>query len=152
MTQVTSPEQLFVHELQDIYYAEKTLTKVLPQLAQEATDKELQKAFTTSERRTCKVVDQPRSCQRYAAKPRDDEAALVKRMLCLVRQRPRFLIGAGDEAQDAAVDVGDGIGLEQVGHACGCEPTWPDSHDSNIAALSSIGSFCQKASRCASLT
>ena len=33
MPQVTSPEQLFVHELQDMYYAEKALTKTLPQLA-----------------------------------------------------------------------------------------------------------------------
>ena len=56
MTQVTSPEQLFVHELQDIYYAEKTLTKVLPQLAEEATDKELQKAFTTHLKETEKQV------------------------------------------------------------------------------------------------
>jgi len=36
------------------------------------------------------VIDQPRSCQRYVAKPRDDERALVKRMLHLVRERPRF--------------------------------------------------------------
>ena len=50
----------------------------------------LQKKFTVSERRACRVVEQPRSCQRYAAKPREDEAALVQRMLHLVRQRPRF--------------------------------------------------------------
>jgi transposase InsO family protein len=50
----------------------------------------LQKEFTISERRACRVINQPRSCQRYAAQPRDDERALVKRMLCLVRQRPRF--------------------------------------------------------------
>ena len=36
------------------------------------------------------MIDQPRSCQRYVAKPRDDERALVKRMLHLVRERPRF--------------------------------------------------------------
>jgi transposase InsO family protein len=50
----------------------------------------LQREFTISERRACRVLDQPRSCQRYAAQPRDDEAALVKRMLEFVRQRPRF--------------------------------------------------------------
>jgi ferritin-like metal-binding protein YciE len=47
MPQVTSPKQLFVHELQDMYYAEKALTKTLPQLAKEATDRELQRAFKT---------------------------------------------------------------------------------------------------------
>ncbi|MGH3135596.1 MAG: ferritin-like domain-containing protein [Gaiellaceae bacterium] len=46
MSQLTSPKELFVHELQDMYYAEKTLTKVLPKLAREATDRELSKAFT----------------------------------------------------------------------------------------------------------
>ena len=45
--QVTSPEKLFVHELQDMYYAEKALTKVLPQLAAEASDRELKRAFTS---------------------------------------------------------------------------------------------------------
>lgn len=50
----------------------------------------LQKEFTVSERRACKVIGQPRSSHRYEAKPRDDEQSLVKRMLQLVRQRPRF--------------------------------------------------------------
>ena len=47
MPTVTSPEQLFEHELQDMYYAEKTLTKVLPKLADEASDRELSRAFTS---------------------------------------------------------------------------------------------------------
>jgi ferritin-like metal-binding protein YciE len=47
MPTVTSPEQLFEHELQDLYYAEKTLTKVLPKLASEASDNELSRAFTS---------------------------------------------------------------------------------------------------------
>ena len=46
MSQLTSPEELFVHELKDMYYAEQTLTKVLPKLAKESTDRELSKAFT----------------------------------------------------------------------------------------------------------
>ncbi len=35
-------------------------------------------------------MDQPRSSQRYEPEPRSDEPALVKRMLEVVRQRPRF--------------------------------------------------------------
>jgi putative transposase len=35
-------------------------------------------------------LDQPRSSQRYEAKPRDDEEAMVKRMRELAGQRPRF--------------------------------------------------------------
>jgi ferritin-like metal-binding protein YciE len=45
MPQMTSPEDLFVHELQDVYYAEQTLTKVLPKLAEEVSDDELSEAF-----------------------------------------------------------------------------------------------------------
>ena len=52
--------------------------------------KTLQAEYEVSERRACKVLDQPRSTQRYEPQPRDDEAALVKAMLELVRQRPRF--------------------------------------------------------------
>lgn len=36
------------------------------------------------------AVDQPRSSQRYDAKPRDDEAPLVARMRTIAGQRPRF--------------------------------------------------------------
>jgi putative transposase len=50
----------------------------------------LQEEFTVSERRACEVLDQPRASQRYEPKARDDEGALVKRTLELVRQRPRF--------------------------------------------------------------
>jgi hypothetical protein len=44
----------------------------------------LEETFEVSERRACEVVDQPRSTQRYAARPANDEAALVTRMLDLV--------------------------------------------------------------------
>jgi ferritin-like metal-binding protein YciE len=56
MPQVTSPKQLFEHELQDMYYAEKTLTKVLPKLASEASDGELSRAFTSHLKQTEKHV------------------------------------------------------------------------------------------------
>ncbi len=56
MPTVTSPEQLFEHELQDMYYAEKTLTKVLPKLASEASDAERSRAFTSHHKETEKHV------------------------------------------------------------------------------------------------
>ena len=43
-----------------------------------------------SERKACQVLDQPRSAQRYEARPRDDEPKLIERMRSLARQRPRF--------------------------------------------------------------
>jgi len=56
MQTVTSPTALFEHELQDMYYAEKTLTTVLPKLAEEASDRELSKAFSTHLKQTEKHV------------------------------------------------------------------------------------------------
>jgi ferritin-like metal-binding protein YciE len=53
---MTSPKQLFVHELQDVYYAEKTLTNVLPTLAAEASDRELTRAFQSHLKETQKHV------------------------------------------------------------------------------------------------
>jgi hypothetical protein len=46
--------------------------------------------FRVSERRACTVVDQPRSSQRFEAKPRTEEAPLVKRILQLARAKPRY--------------------------------------------------------------
>ena len=43
-----------------------------------------------SERRACRVLGQARGTQRYVAKVKDDERALVKRMHELVRRWPRF--------------------------------------------------------------
>jgi ferritin-like metal-binding protein YciE len=38
---------LFVHQLQDIYYAEKQLVKALPKMAEKATDQQLKQGFLT---------------------------------------------------------------------------------------------------------
>jgi ferritin-like metal-binding protein YciE len=46
------PRQLFMHELKDIYYVEKALTKTLPQLASETKDSELEAGFKSHLRQT----------------------------------------------------------------------------------------------------
>jgi ferritin-like metal-binding protein YciE len=53
---MTSPKQLFVHELQDMYYAEKALTNVLPTLASEASDRELTRTFESHLKETQRQV------------------------------------------------------------------------------------------------
>ena len=40
-------DDLFVHMLQDIYYAEKQITKALPQMVSKATDPQLKQGFQT---------------------------------------------------------------------------------------------------------
>lgn len=45
-------EDMFHNLLQDVYYAEKQLTKALPQMAKQAEDPELKKAFTEHQKET----------------------------------------------------------------------------------------------------
>jgi ferritin-like metal-binding protein YciE len=45
MAEMTSPRELFLHELGDILYAERVLVKALPKLQQEASDRELADGF-----------------------------------------------------------------------------------------------------------
>jgi ferritin-like metal-binding protein YciE len=44
-TRMNDPRELFVHELGDVLYAERTLVKALPKLQEEASDEELAKGF-----------------------------------------------------------------------------------------------------------
>jgi ferritin-like metal-binding protein YciE len=44
---IKTMNDLFVHQLQDIYYAEKQLVKALPAMAQKATDPQLRQGFLT---------------------------------------------------------------------------------------------------------
>ena len=44
---IKTMDDLFVHQLQDIYYAEKQLVKALPKMADKATDKQLKDSFLT---------------------------------------------------------------------------------------------------------
>jgi ferritin-like metal-binding protein YciE len=44
-TQMSDPRELFLHELGDVLYAERTLVKALPTLQEEASDEELSKGF-----------------------------------------------------------------------------------------------------------
>jgi transposase InsO family protein len=46
--------------------------------------------LSVSERRACEVLGQPRSTQRYAVQEDESEKQLVKRMLELVREHPRY--------------------------------------------------------------
>ena len=44
---IKTMDDLFVHQLQDIYYAEQQLTKALPKMAEKATDPQLKQGFLT---------------------------------------------------------------------------------------------------------
>jgi len=46
-TPIKTLDDLFVHTLQDIYYAERQITKALPQMIQKVSDPQLKQAFQT---------------------------------------------------------------------------------------------------------
>lgn len=60
-----------------------------PSRKREAVD-HLEVSFAVSERRACKVLNQPRSSQRYERTPSDDEPKMIARIYELVRVHPRF--------------------------------------------------------------
>jgi ferritin-like metal-binding protein YciE len=45
--EIKTMNDLFVHQLQDIYYAEKQLVKALPKMAEKAADQQLKQGFLT---------------------------------------------------------------------------------------------------------
>jgi ferritin-like metal-binding protein YciE len=49
---IKNMEDLFVHTLRDIYYAEKQITKALPDMIEKATDPQLKQGFHTHLRET----------------------------------------------------------------------------------------------------
>jgi putative transposase len=46
--------------------------------------------FDISERRACRVLEQPRSSQRYAPRKADKDAAIIERMVTLSSENPRY--------------------------------------------------------------
>ena len=44
---IKTMDDLFVHQLQDVYYAEKQLLRALPKMADKATDRQLKQGFLT---------------------------------------------------------------------------------------------------------
>ena len=52
MSNIATLEDLFVHTLQDIYYAENKITKALPKMASKATDADLKAGFEQHLRET----------------------------------------------------------------------------------------------------
>jgi ferritin-like metal-binding protein YciE len=54
---IKSMEDLMLHELQDIYYAENQITKALPKLAEKATNRDLKQALKSHLEETNKQIE-----------------------------------------------------------------------------------------------
>ena len=53
-------QDLFVHQLEDIYYAEQQITKALPKMIEKASDPQLRQGFETHLRETEGQIERPK--------------------------------------------------------------------------------------------
>jgi ferritin-like metal-binding protein YciE len=87
-------DDLFMHGLQDIYYAEQQITKALPKMIDKASDPQLKQAFQSHLRET------------------EEHVRMVERVFSMLGRDPKgetcpAIDGIIDEAEDIAGDVED---------------------------------------------
>ena len=95
---IATMDDLFLHTLQDIYYAEHQIEKALPDMAQKASDGELKKGFHTHLKQTKGQIKRL-------------EQAFKKLKLEPAGTKCPAIDGILDEANDIASDVTDKIVL-----------------------------------------
>jgi ferritin-like metal-binding protein YciE len=91
---IKSLDDLFIHTLQDIYYAEQQITKALPQMIEKASDPQLKQAFQTHLGETQQQIQ------------------MVEQVFRMHGHDPKGVTcpaidGIIDEAQDIAGDIAD---------------------------------------------
>lgn len=95
---IETMEHLFVHSLQDIYYAEQQIEKSLPDMIEKASDAELRRAFQTHLRQTrAQIKRLDRVFKKLKRTPQAHRCPAIDGIL--------------DEASEIAGDVGDTVVL-----------------------------------------
>ncbi len=75
-------EDLFKHELKDLYSAEKQLTEALPNMVKAATDKKLQKAFSDHLEETKEHLKRVESiCEKMEIKPTGHKCSAMEGLI-----------------------------------------------------------------------
>ena len=122
-------EELFEHELKDIYGAEHSLLDALEQMASESSDKDIKKAYTPHRRETqgqIKRLDRIFKSLGQKAEPQPCPGieGLIKEKKALMRERPSpdllefYNIGASQKveryeitAYENLIDMADKLGM-----------------------------------------
>jgi ferritin-like metal-binding protein YciE len=95
---ITTMNDLFLHTLQDIYYAERQIEKALPDMVKKASDAELKKGFQMHLRQTKGQIKRlERSFKKLKEKPKGTKCPAID--------------GIIDEANEIASDVSDKVVL-----------------------------------------
>ena len=97
-----SLDELFVHELKDLYDAEHRLTEALPQMAEAASSPDLKQAFTTHLQETQGHIRQLE--QVFAQLGQEPERQACKAMKGIIDEGSDMLSAKGDDkVRDAAL-------------------------------------------------
>jgi ferritin-like metal-binding protein YciE len=127
-----SIQELFEHELKDIYGGEQQLLDALQQMAQETDDRDMRKAYTQHRRETqAQIKRLEKIFKMIGQKPQAETCAglqgLIKEKKLLMRERPSpellefFNVGAGQKveryeitAYENLIDMADKLGISDA--------------------------------------
>jgi len=125
-------EELFEHELQDIYSAEQSLLEALEQMAQESSDREIKRGFTQHRKETQAQIKRLEKIYRsLGQKPESGSCpgveGLIKEKKLFMREKPSsellefYNIGAAQKveryeitAYESLVDMAEKLGMSDV--------------------------------------
>jgi ferritin-like metal-binding protein YciE len=125
-------EELFEHELQDIYSGEKTLLDALEQMANESADREIKKGFAQHRKETqAQIKRLERVFKTLGRKPESGTCpgieGLIKEKKQFMRERPTeellefYNVGAAQKveryeitAYEGLVDMAEKLGMDDV--------------------------------------
>jgi ferritin-like metal-binding protein YciE len=148
-----SMDELFIHELKDIYYAEKKLVGVTKKLAKESNSEEVSQAFLDHSRET---EGQVKRLERvFKMLKRAPRGAVCHGVLGLIEEHKGMMEDEPAEELVDAINVGAGIkteryeisayeGLANMAHSLGMhevEELLRLNLDEEVAALSKLQSF-----------
>jgi ferritin-like metal-binding protein YciE len=122
-------EELFEHELKDIYSAEHSLLNALEQMARESTDRDIRKAFTQHRKETQSQIKRlEKIFKTMGQKPQAESCpgieGLIKEKKVFMREKPSdellefYNIGAAQKteryeitAYEGLIDMADKLGM-----------------------------------------
>jgi ferritin-like metal-binding protein YciE len=125
-------EELFEHELQDIYSAEHSLLDALEQMANESSDREIKKAFTQHRKETQGQIKRlDKVYKTLGQKPESGSCpgieGLIKEKKAFLREKPSdeilefYNVGAGQKAEryeitayEGLIDMAEKLGMGDV--------------------------------------
>ena len=125
-------EELFEHELQDIYSAEQSLLEALEQMAQESSDREIRRGFTQHRKETqAQIKRLDKIYKALGQKPESGSCpgveGLIKEKKLFMREKPSsellefYNIGAAQKveryeitAYESLVDMAEKLGMTDV--------------------------------------